>query len=107
MKNTARKLTPKKISILTRKLSPVLIHVDCDLIYERHVPNFVIILLEGKGIFTLRNKEISVIEPFTVLGHVELHANSKVRFGCRFRANSRVIVIGKSCLSKFPFLLSP
>lgn len=74
---------------------------DFDLVYENQVPNAGIALIEGK-VELIRNAKVEeVIQKGHLFGIHQLLAGTPVGLGCRVKANSKIILLGKSDLMNF------
>ncbi|WPU63925.1 hypothetical protein [Peredibacter starrii] len=96
MKINSSLLTDKDISILGQVFETLVFPNDFDLIYENHVPPTGVVLIEGKLEILKRNKpklEITTLQSF---GIKELLKGTPLPFGCRIKANSKVMLISKS-----------
>lgn len=100
MKIKSSLLTQKDISILGQAFETLVFPNDFDLIYENHVPTAGLVLIEGKLELLKKSKtKIEITDPH-LLGISELQDGSPFPYGCRVKANSKVMLIGKSQISK-------
>ena len=96
MKIKSSLLTPKDISILGQAFETLVFPNDFDLIYENHVPPAGVILLEGKIELLKRSKLKMELTGPQLIGIDELLKGNQFPYGLRLKANTKVILIGKS-----------
>ena len=99
MKIKSSLLTPKDISILGQAFETLVFPNDFDLIYENHVPPTGVVLLEGKIELLKKSKTKMELTVPQMLGLDELLLGNQFPYGLRVKANTRVILIGKSEVS--------
>ncbi|WP_408096938.1 hypothetical protein ACJVC5_18030 [Peredibacter sp. HCB2-198] len=100
MKIKSSPLTQKDISILGQAFETLVFPNDFDLIYENHVPPAGVVLIEGKLEILKKNKIKMEITTSQVFGVDELVHGTPLPFGCRIKANSKVMLLSKSLVLK-------
>ena len=96
MKIKSNPLTQKDISILGQAFETLVFPNDFDLIYENHVPPAGVILIDGKLELLKKSKTKMEITSPQLVGMNELLLGSPFPYSCRVKANTKVILIGKS-----------
>lgn len=97
MKQKVLPVFPEDLKQLTEEFEVLTFPNDMDLIYEDHVPVTGIILLEGTlEIFKGDTIVETIVPPPTMVGVGNLINEIPVDNGCRIKAKSKVILIGKS-----------
>jgi CRP-like cAMP-binding protein len=96
MKGKARKLTSREIKILRENYQSIRFNSDFDLVYESHVPNTGIVLIEGQIALLKRKKIQGTLEAGTLIGVQEMIDNEPVSMGCKVMGNSELILLNKS-----------
>lgn len=71
---------------------------DYDVIYENQIPIAGIVIVEGKVEFLKRSKPQGCAHSGDVIGLSELLHNKPIKFSCRIKADSKVLLLGKSHL---------
>jgi CRP-like cAMP-binding protein len=98
MKNNIKKLSSQELNTLRKKFRPMKFLSDFFLVYESHIPNTGIVLLNGELALTKKKKTKEVIGPGNMLGVYELLNNHPADLGCQVKSNSELIMIQKSDL---------
>jgi CRP-like cAMP-binding protein len=96
MYNRIIKLTTKEIRSLKKQFQSFHFNNDFDLVYEAHVPNTGIILLDGELKLLKKKKVSSTVKPGSLLGVYEMMNNEPVKNGCKVIGNSELIMLQKS-----------
>lgn len=73
---------------------------DFVLVYEKQIPQAAIIVVEGTLELIKNTKVLKEINAGHLLGLKELLEERPVRTSCRIKANSKIILLGKSHLLK-------
>lgn len=93
---TKIKLTKSLISKLIKQHPVLVFNRDFDLVYEKQIPNTVIALIEGEIQLTKKSKTSEKITEACLLGLYNLLNHHPVKFGCRVKSDSKVVLLGKS-----------
>lgn len=96
MKQNVQAIFPEDIAKLKKEFEVLTFPSDMELVYEEHVPLTGIILIDGTLEIFQGDKIIESIKPPHMIGVANLVHQIPVQFGCRVKANSQVILIGKS-----------
>lgn len=98
------KLTPisfNDIEILKKDFEVLTFTNDFELVYENQIPCTGIALIEGHIEIFKDSKIISVVDAPNLFGIIELLGGIPVKYGCRVKANSKIILLGKSDILSF------
>lgn len=96
MKHTAQIITPEDIHNLKKEFEVFTFSSDTEIFNEEHIPLTGIILLDGTLEIFQGNMIIEKVNPPHMEGIVNLVNDLPSNYGCRIKANSKVILIGKS-----------
>ena len=91
-------LTQDQISSLIKRFEVLSIHQDFDFVYEKQIPNMALALLEGEIELFKKTRVFGVLSPYSFLGFYQLLHQEPVKYGCRIKKDSKVILISKSDL---------
>lgn len=89
-------LKPEDLLKFSKTFEVLTFKNDFDLVYEQQVPTTGILLLEGEINLIKNAKIIQKITPGHLLGVNQLLTEKSVNYGCRVKANSKIILLGKS-----------
>lgn len=89
-------LSSADIDILKKDFEILTFLNDFDLVYENQVPCAGIALIEGQIELTKDSKVELIICSGHLLGVGQLLNGTPVRYGCRLKAKSKIILLGKS-----------
>lgn len=96
MKEKIILLGPEDLTKLSSSFEILTFKNDFDLVYEHQIPSAGIALLEG-NIELIQNSLVAqIIKPGHLLGVNQLLSGKAVDYGCRVKANSKIILLGKS-----------
>ncbi len=98
MKDGIIKLTLQQIRLLKKQFQPLIFNNDFNLVYESHVPNTGIVLINGELALLQKKKIFTTIKPGNMLGVRELINNKPVETGCMVMGKSELILIQKTDL---------
>jgi len=98
MKERISQLTPDELLFLTKKYEVLTFPYDFDLVYEKQIPTAGVALIQGQIDLVKNNKLIETIQSGNILGIYQLLTHTPVRFGCRIKSNSQIILLGKADL---------
>ncbi|MGE3610255.1 MAG: hypothetical protein AB7I27_11750 [Bacteriovoracaceae bacterium] len=96
MKTKINKLNPTIITELLKKYKVFSFTKDCDLVYENHVPNTAVALVEGEVEITKKSKAFEKITENCLIGLHHLMHHEPAIYGCRIKKDTKVLLIGKS-----------
>lgn len=96
MKDKANLLDPETLEILEQEFDTFTFPNDFDLVYENQIPSTGVAILEGTVEITKGSKVKGKYPAGYVLGLSQLLEDRPVKYGCRVKANSKVVLIGKS-----------
>lgn len=96
MKQNVKPIFPEDITKLKNEFEVLTFPSDMELVYEMHVPLAGIILLGGSLEIFHGDEVVESISPPHMVGVANLVNEIPVEYGCRVKANSQVILIGKS-----------
>jgi signal-transduction protein with cAMP-binding, CBS, and nucleotidyltransferase domain len=96
MKKKINKLSEKQIKTLKETHEVLSINNDCDLVYEKQIPNAGIALIDGEIELTKKSKILERVSAGNLLGiHYVIH-QEPFKFGCKVKKDSKIILIGRS-----------
>lgn len=90
--------TEKKI--LENSFEPLTILTECNLIHEGQIPNFGIVLLEGKAYLTRKQNIVIQLEPGSIFGVTELLSLQQISYSYQIGVAAKIILINRSELNK-------
>lgn len=96
MKEKASLLNPTDIEILEREFETLTFPNDFDLVYENQIPSTGVAILEGTVELIKNSKVFAKFDANYLLGLNHLIHETPARYGMRVKANSKVILLGKS-----------
>ncbi len=96
MKDTINIVRPEDLNLLTKEFEVLTFGNDTDLVYEDHVPLAGIVLLEGVLEIVQDGEVHLIVKPPQILGVANMLNEIPSDFGCRSRAKSNVMLLGKS-----------
>ena len=96
MKKNMSKLTDQQISILKENHEIHSFQNDCDLVYEKQIPNAGIALIDGEIELTKKSKTLEKITSGSLLGVHHLIYQEPTKLGCKVKKDSKIILLGKS-----------
>lgn len=96
MKQNVQAIFPEDLAKLKKEFEVFTFPSDMELAYEEHVPLTGIILINGVLEIFDGEKVVETINPPHMVGVANLVNEIPVQYGCRVKANSQVILIGKS-----------
>lgn len=96
MKKNISKLTDQQISFLKENHEIHSFKNDCDLVYEKQIPNAGIALIDGEIELTKRSKTLEKITSGSLLGIHHLIHQEPSKLGCKVKKDSKIILLGKS-----------
>ena len=96
MNKNMRVLSDNEISILQQHFQPLTFENAFQLVYEKQIPNTGVVLIAGEMELIKQKKVHEKIRPGFLLGVHHLVNNEPVKFGCKVKENSVVIMIQKS-----------
>lgn len=96
MKHNVQTLSPEDIQKLKREFEVFTFSNDTELFNQDHIPLTGIILLDGTLEILQGNDVVEKIIPPHMEGIVNLVNDIPSNYGCRIKANSKVILLGKS-----------
>lgn len=96
MKEKIIQLKPEELLKFSQSFEMLTFNNDFDLVYENQVPTAGILLLEGNIDLISNSKVVMKIHPGQLLGVTHLLNEQAVTYGCRVKANSKIILLGKS-----------
>lgn len=91
-------LTKDQVAKLMKTFDILSINKDFDFVYEKQIPNMGLALIEGEIELFKKTRILGVIAPSSLLGAYQLLHQEPVKFGCRIKKDSKVILISKSDL---------
>jgi hypothetical protein len=94
-------LTMSEIEILKKDFEVLTFPHDFNLVYEGQIPCAGVTLLEGQIEILKASKIITIIDAPNLLGINQLLSGIPVKYGCCVKANSKIILLGKSDLLHF------
>ena len=89
-------LTFSEIEILKKDFEVLFFSNDFDLVYENQVPCTGIALIEGHIEFIKDSNVLQTVGEGNLLGVSQLINGKPFRYGCRVKAKSKIILLGKS-----------
>lgn len=98
MKENNPILSPVDVKELGKEFEILRFQTDFDLIYENQIPTAGFVVVSGSIELMKNSKVRSVIPPRNVIGLSHLLEGTPSKLGLRVKANSEIIVIGKSIL---------
>lgn len=96
MKDRSSPLNSGELAKLTNTLEVLTFKNDFVLVYQDHIPTTGIALLEGEIELTKELKTCEIVKAPHLLGIYNLLHEKPSELGCKIKANSRIILIGKS-----------
>lgn len=96
MKEKIIQLKPEELLKISQSFERHTFKNDFDLVYENQIPSAGILLLEGSIDLISNAKVVMKIYPGHLLGVTHLMNAQPVTYGCRVKANSQIILLGKS-----------
>lgn len=96
MKDRSSPLNSGELLKLTNSFEVLTFKKDFWLVYQDHVPTTGIALLEGEIELTKELQTYEVVKSPYLLGIYNLLHEKPSGLGCKIKANSRIILIGKS-----------
>jgi hypothetical protein len=96
MKKKINKLSKKQIKTLKESHEVLLINNDCDLVYEKQIPNAGIALIDGEIELVKKSKTLEIVTPGNLLGIHHIINQEPVKIGCKVKKDSKIILIGRS-----------
>lgn len=96
MKEKIIQLKPEDLLKFSQSFELLTFKNDFDLVYENQIPSAGIVLLEGLIELVSRSKVVMNVYPGHLLGVMNLLNAQPVTYGCRVKANSKIILLGKS-----------
>jgi hypothetical protein len=94
-------LSSADIDILKKDFEILTFPNDFDLVYENQVPCAGIALIDGQIEILKDSKVELIISSGHLLGVGQLLSGTPVRYGCRLKAKSKIILLGKSDILSF------
>ncbi len=96
MQNKIKNLTKQEIRLLKQHFQILKFKTSFDFVYESHIPNSGIVLLNGELVLFKKKTVKFTVRPGSMLGvHMLLNSQSS-ELGCRIIENSEIIIIHKS-----------
>lgn len=95
MKEKIYTLTFEEITALVKNFEVLTFNNNFDLVYEKQVPSAGIAIIEGEVELIKNSKPIETIQPGHLLGVMQLLNHKSVKFGCRMKSNTKVVLLGK------------
>lgn len=96
MKKKINKLDKKHLKLLKEKYDVLNIPNDCDIVYEKQIPNTGIALIDGEIELMKRSKPLEKVGAGSILGiHHVLHGEP-VKMGCKVKKDSKIVLLGRS-----------
>lgn len=89
-------LNTSEIETLKKEFELLTFPNDFDLVYEDQVPNAGIALIEGKIELIKDSKVLATINEGSLLGVNQMLKEEPLKYGCRVKAKSKIILLGKS-----------
>lgn len=71
---------------------------NCQIVYEKQIPNFALILVEGKINIIKKKKVHEIITSPIILGLCQLLHHTPVNYGCEITRKSTILMIPKSLM---------
>jgi signal-transduction protein with cAMP-binding, CBS, and nucleotidyltransferase domain len=96
MKKKINKLSEKQIKTLKESHEVLSINNDCDLVYEKQIPNAGIALIDGEIELVKKSKTLEKVTPGNLLGIHHIINQEPVKIGCKVKKDSKIILIGRS-----------
>lgn len=96
MKKKINKLSEKQIKTLKESHEVLSINNDCDLVYEKQIPNVGIALIDGEIELVKKSKTLEKVTPGNLLGIHHIINQEPVKIGCKVKKDSKIILIGRS-----------
>jgi len=96
MKKKMKKLSTLEITALKNKFEPLKFSNTFHIVYENHIPQSGVLLIDGHATLTKSQKSVQQVEPGTILGVLELVNEEPVEYGCKLEKDSEVILLQKS-----------
>ncbi len=96
MKKKINKLSEKQIKTLKESHEVLSINNDCDLVYEKQIPNAGIALIDGEIELVKKSKTLDKVTPGNLLGIHHIINQEPVKIGCKVKKDSKIILIGRS-----------
>ncbi len=94
-------LTTSQLTALVQEFELLTFPKDFVIVYEHQVPCAGIALIQGQIELSRNAKVLRIIEDGYVLGISELLLGQPVRFDVRLKAESKIILLGKSDIINF------
>lgn len=101
MKDKVNPILDSEIQILKKEFEVLTFPNDFDLVYEGQVPCTAIALIKGHIEIFKDSKTILSVDAPNLLGVTQLLEGMPVKYGCRVKANSQIILLGKSDILSF------
>lgn len=98
MKLEINSLKQSEMKALSQEFEVLTFPNDFELIYENHIPSAGIAIVDGSLELLKKSKVQHVVPSGHVLGIQELLHEKPIPYACRVKANSKVILLGKSKL---------
>lgn len=96
MMDNVNPLTMSEIEILKKDFEILTFPNDFDIVYENQVPCTGIALIEGSIELIKNTKVHTTVQGGNLLGVSQLISERPVKYGCRVKAKSKIILLGKS-----------
>lgn len=96
MKKKISKLNPHDVSVLKENHEVLSFHNECELVYEKQIPNAGIALIDGEIELFKKSKVLQSVPPGSLLGVQQLLNQEPVQVGCKIKKDSKIILLGKS-----------
>jgi signal-transduction protein with cAMP-binding, CBS, and nucleotidyltransferase domain len=96
MMDNVNPLTISEIEILKKDFEVLTFSNDFDLVYENQVPCTGIALIEGCIELIKDTKVHKKVQEGNLLGVSQLISEKPVKYGCKVKAKSKIILLGKS-----------
>lgn len=92
-----KKLSTKDLDILKACFESVTFENSFVLVYEKQVPNTGVVLLDGElQLFRNKQQVTERIEPGYIVGLQQMINNETVKYGCKVKENSKLIILRKA-----------
>lgn len=96
MKKPIQMIETSDLDILKSHFETITFSSEFDLVYEKQIPNIGIILVDGGIDLLNKRNHIELKSPGSILGLQNLLNNIPLKFKCRVKKNSQLILLPKS-----------
>lgn len=96
MKKPIQMIETADLDILKSHFETITFSSEFDLVYEKQIPNIGIILVDGGIDLLNKRNHIELKSPGSILGLQNLLNNIPLKFKCRVKKNSQLILLPKS-----------